>query len=165
MAKDNYGICWANQGCQIFRNIPKRQNYTKWPQNVPNGHKIYRSAVNLTKRPLKNPSIFHCKAFQIYPNWGFWLENIPSGNTGATSNRLLLIIWNSRNWWKEAPVTKHFVPTVKNTNGQFFDLKKMQKKWWKNCRFRLKTCKMQKYHKIVFKEKNANFLAENCWKL
>jgi hypothetical protein len=30
------------KGCQIFLcpNIPKREKYTKWPQAIPNGHKI-----------------------------------------------------------------------------------------------------------------------------
>jgi hypothetical protein len=25
-------------------NIPKRENGTKWPKNIPNGHKIYQTA-------------------------------------------------------------------------------------------------------------------------
>jgi hypothetical protein len=52
-----------DQGCQIFswHNIPKQGKiyqmaikYTKWPQNVPNGHKI-----------------FHCKCLQNLPKLGF----------------------------------------------------------------------------------------------
>jgi hypothetical protein len=61
-------------------NIPKRGNiyqinikYGKWPQNIPNSHKIGLMAINYT-------NIFHCKALQIDPNWYFWFENIPSGN-------------------------------------------------------------------------------------
>jgi hypothetical protein len=26
-------------------NIPKRGKYTKWPQNIPNGHKIFPMAI------------------------------------------------------------------------------------------------------------------------
>jgi hypothetical protein len=35
------------QGCQIFLgpNIPKRENYTKGTQTIPNDHKIYDKAV------------------------------------------------------------------------------------------------------------------------
>jgi hypothetical protein len=42
-------------------------NYTKWPQNIPNGHKIYQHL------PFKGPPKFT----QI---WAFWFENKPSGN-------------------------------------------------------------------------------------
>jgi hypothetical protein len=76
---------WANfcllgecQGCQIFlcpniRNWEKIQqmttNYTKWPLNIPNGHKIYHHL------PIKGPPKF----IQI---WDFWFESKPSGNPG-----------------------------------------------------------------------------------
>jgi hypothetical protein len=35
------------QGCQIFLvpKYPNEENYTKLPQNVPNGHKIFPMAV------------------------------------------------------------------------------------------------------------------------
>jgi hypothetical protein len=46
--------------------------YTKWPQNIPNGHKIY-----IIARPSK-----------IYPNWDFWFENMPSGNPALESLHL-----------------------------------------------------------------------------
>jgi hypothetical protein len=38
---------WA-QGCQIFfgTTYQNGEKYTKQPQNVPNGHKIYHMAVN-----------------------------------------------------------------------------------------------------------------------
>jgi hypothetical protein len=41
----------GNQGCQIFLcpNIPKREKYTKLPQTIPNGHKIYQMAVKYSK--------------------------------------------------------------------------------------------------------------------
>jgi hypothetical protein len=32
-------------------NIPKWEKYTKWPQNIPNGHKIYQMEAKLTKWP------------------------------------------------------------------------------------------------------------------
>jgi hypothetical protein len=37
---------------------------------IPNGHKIYQHL------PFKGPS-------KIYPNWGFWFENKPSGNPAS----------------------------------------------------------------------------------
>jgi hypothetical protein len=64
--------------------------YAKWPQNIPNGHKIYQTATKYTKRPqnipnsikkakcgyIKYTNILHCEALQkIYPNWDFWFEN------------------------------------------------------------------------------------------
>jgi hypothetical protein len=44
--------------------------YTKRPQNVPNGHRIYQMAKHLR---LQDPPKFS----QI---WDFWSENMPSGN-------------------------------------------------------------------------------------
>jgi hypothetical protein len=51
--------------------------YTKWPQNIPNGHKIYQMATKYTKWPQnienghkidqmvkKYINIFHCKTLQ-----------------------------------------------------------------------------------------------------
>jgi hypothetical protein len=35
--------------------------YTKWPQNIPNGRKMYQHL------PLQDPP-------KIYPNWDFWFE-------------------------------------------------------------------------------------------
>jgi hypothetical protein len=32
-------------------NIPKREKYTKLPQNIPNGYEIYKMAVKYTKCP------------------------------------------------------------------------------------------------------------------
>jgi hypothetical protein len=36
--------------------------YTKWPQKMPNGHKIDQTAIKCT-------NFFHCKTLQ---NWDFW---------------------------------------------------------------------------------------------
>jgi hypothetical protein len=32
-------------------NIPKREKYTKGPKNIPNGHKIYQTAIKHNKWP------------------------------------------------------------------------------------------------------------------
>jgi hypothetical protein len=42
----------ANQGCQIFlaTTYQNGNKYTKQPENVPNGHKLYQIAVKYTKR-------------------------------------------------------------------------------------------------------------------
>jgi uncharacterized protein involved in tolerance to divalent cations len=62
----------------ITKNISNNQEiyqlaikYTNWSYNVPNGHIPIISTSSIA-RPSK-----------IYPNWDFWLENIPSGNHGA----------------------------------------------------------------------------------
>jgi hypothetical protein len=41
------------QGCQIFlaAKYQNQKKYTKQPQNVPNGHKIYQLAINYTEWP------------------------------------------------------------------------------------------------------------------
>jgi hypothetical protein len=43
--------------------------YTNCQYLIPNGHKIFQ--------PFSNSRLS-----QIYPNWDFWFENIPSGNPG-----------------------------------------------------------------------------------
>jgi hypothetical protein len=50
-------------------------NYTKWPLNIPNGHKIYQHL------PFKGP----LKFTQIRD---FWFENKPSGNPDDASKKL-----------------------------------------------------------------------------
>jgi hypothetical protein len=61
----SHGKRGADQGCQIFLgpNIPKRETYTKWPQTIPNGRKIFRMVT-------KYIDIFHSKALQILPKIG-----------------------------------------------------------------------------------------------
>jgi hypothetical protein len=45
---------------------------TKWPENIQNDRKIDQIATKIpTSSIAKNT-----------PNWGFWFENIPSGNPG-----------------------------------------------------------------------------------
>jgi hypothetical protein len=46
---------------------------TKWPYNVPFGRKIDNMVIKIPSS-IARPS-------KIYPNWDFWFENIPSGNT------------------------------------------------------------------------------------
>jgi hypothetical protein len=75
--------------------------YPKWPQNIPNGRKIYQMVTKYTKRPHNKPidhkitqmatkytkmatkytNIVRCKTLRNLPQLGFfWFENIPSGN-------------------------------------------------------------------------------------
>jgi hypothetical protein len=69
-----------------WNNIPKREKiyqvtikYTKWSQNIPSGRKIDQIAIKYTNIFLATPS-------KIYPNWDFWLENMPPGNPAAKYN-------------------------------------------------------------------------------
>jgi hypothetical protein len=41
----------CDQGRQIFLgpNIPEREKYTKWLQNIPSGHYLYQMAVKISK--------------------------------------------------------------------------------------------------------------------
>jgi hypothetical protein len=63
--------------------------YAKWPQNMSNGHKICQMATKYAKRPQNMPNGLKMyrhpplKTLQIYPNWEFCLENIPSGSPGS----------------------------------------------------------------------------------
>jgi hypothetical protein len=47
-------------------------NYTKLPENIPNGREIFQMVIK-TIFSMPWPS-------KIYPNWDFWLETEPSGN-------------------------------------------------------------------------------------
>jgi hypothetical protein len=53
------------KGCQIFLgpNIPKRENYTKLPQTIPNYHKLYQITTNYTKLQQTIPNC--CKLYHI----------------------------------------------------------------------------------------------------
>jgi hypothetical protein len=53
---------------QNGKNIPITIQYTKCPQNIPNGYKIY------------TPTSSIASSSKIYPNLDVLLENIPSGN-------------------------------------------------------------------------------------
>jgi hypothetical protein len=45
--------------------------YTKLPQNIPNGWKIYQMAVKLTKWPQNIPTFSIARPSKIYPKLGF----------------------------------------------------------------------------------------------
>jgi hypothetical protein len=47
-------------------------------------------AEKVDKMDIKYTIIFHCKTFQIGPNWDFGFENVPSGNTVSESYRAKL---------------------------------------------------------------------------
>jgi hypothetical protein len=63
------------QGCQIFLgpNIPKREKYNKWPQTIPNGHKVYQMAMKYSKWSYNIPTFTFQSPSKIYPNLGFWV--------------------------------------------------------------------------------------------
>jgi hypothetical protein len=73
------------QGCQIFicSKLPKRQKYNKWPQTIPNGHKLYQMVIKYSKWSyVKYTNIYHSKALQKFTQiWNFGFENKPSGNS------------------------------------------------------------------------------------
>jgi hypothetical protein len=54
----------------------------RWPQNLPNGHKIYQMAGKLIKWPQNRLTFSIARPSKICPNWDFWFENMPSGNPG-----------------------------------------------------------------------------------
>jgi hypothetical protein len=56
--------------------------YTKWPQNIPNGRKIYQMAIKYA------PYSIIARPSKIYPNWEFWFETIPPGNPASDTNRI-----------------------------------------------------------------------------
>jgi hypothetical protein len=85
-------ICWpwlssSVTGLPDFscRNLPKLgkiyqkdHKCSKWSQNIPISHKIYRMAIKDTK-------IFHCKAFQKISKLGFSVWKNTSGSPGLTT--------------------------------------------------------------------------------
>jgi hypothetical protein len=72
------GTC-VHQGCQIFlgTKYPNGGKYTKWPQNIPNGHKIFPMAAKIDQTIIKYSKIFHYKTLQNLPKLGFlvWKTN------------------------------------------------------------------------------------------
>jgi hypothetical protein len=58
--------------------IPKWGKYTKWPQNIPNGHKTFPMTVKLDQMVIKHAKIFHCKTLQNLPKLVFvvWKQTI-----------------------------------------------------------------------------------------
>jgi late competence protein required for DNA uptake (superfamily II DNA/RNA helicase) len=49
--------------------------YTKWPQHIPNGHKIYQMAAKYTKWPQNIPNGH--KIYQMAAKYTKWPQNIP----------------------------------------------------------------------------------------
>jgi hypothetical protein len=53
-------------------NIPKLEKYTKWPQNIPNGHELksemLQMAYNIPTFSIPRPSKIYLKLY-------FWSEN------------------------------------------------------------------------------------------
>jgi hypothetical protein len=63
--------------------IPKREKHTKWPQNVPNGHKICQMTEKSFKRTYVGviyiPTIYIPRPSKIYTQIGiFGMKKIPS---------------------------------------------------------------------------------------
>jgi hypothetical protein len=106
-------LCWDPsghgpcQGCQIFlgathqngkiyqilshkiyqwpQNIPNGHKiyqmatkYTKWSQNIPSGHKIYQMVTKYTKWPQNIPN--RHKIYQMTTKYTKWPQNIPNGH-------------------------------------------------------------------------------------
>jgi hypothetical protein len=66
-------------------NIPKREKYTKRTENTPNDHNTYiPNGRKQTKGPYNIPTLSISRLSKIYPKFGFWFENKPSGNPGCT---------------------------------------------------------------------------------
>jgi hypothetical protein len=63
--------------------------YTKWSENISNGHKIHHLAIQYF-------NIFHSRAHQNYPIWEFWYAN----NLTA------------QNFWSAATPMEHFLGTT-----------------------------------------------------
>jgi hypothetical protein len=63
------------QGCQIFLGTTHQNGeiYTKCTLIIPNGCKIDQMCIKLPTSLIARPS-------KNDPKWGFWFENIPSGN-------------------------------------------------------------------------------------
>jgi hypothetical protein len=88
----SYVICksmsWRRVARFFLTQFTKRgEKYTKWPQNVPNGHVSYQIAVKYT-------NILHSEALQNLPKIVF--ENMPSGNPGVASKCRLPNCWPSK---------------------------------------------------------------------
>jgi hypothetical protein len=83
---------------------------TKWPQNVQNGHKIYKMATKYTKWRqniqidlkyfqivIKYPTFFIPRPSKVYPKLDFLCEKIPSGNpANATAQTQTHVFRNAK---------------------------------------------------------------------
>jgi hypothetical protein len=50
-----------------------------------NSAALYRVARFFLTQYTKKRGKIHCNVYQIYPNWNFIFENIPSGNPGSST--------------------------------------------------------------------------------
>jgi hypothetical protein len=95
------------QGCQIFLgpNIPRREKYNKWPQTIPNGHKLYQMDIKYSKWSLNIPAFTIQRPSKIFPNLGFlvWKQTIWQPFDSLRSSPT-----GYRSWFKLFP------PTPKN---------------------------------------------------
>jgi hypothetical protein len=66
-------ITGVSQGCQIFIGpiYQNGENYTKLPQNIANGHKIFPMAVKIDQMVINCAKIFHSKTVQNLPKLVF----------------------------------------------------------------------------------------------
>jgi hypothetical protein len=49
---------------------------------------MYQMAILMDKLAVKIPASSIARPSQTYPNWYFWFENIPSGNTGENPGKI-----------------------------------------------------------------------------
>jgi hypothetical protein len=84
-----------HQGCQIIlgTTYQNSEKFIRWPQNVPNGHKIAQISVKY----YKYVNIFQCtRALQNLPKWWFFglKKNIWQPCVGTTCRRGPLVLGN-----------------------------------------------------------------------
>jgi hypothetical protein len=56
--------------------IDETKTPTKWTWRLPDYSEMYQMAIKYATISIKRPT-------EICPNWYFWYETIPSGNTAA----------------------------------------------------------------------------------
>jgi hypothetical protein len=58
-----------------------------------NGHKIYQMALTyIFEMAIENTNIFHSKALQNLPKFGFLVRKIPSGNPGPLDSFIFSLL-------------------------------------------------------------------------
>jgi hypothetical protein len=68
-----------------WHKVPKWRKIYRIITTLPNDLKIYQMTVKYSKRP-KLLTFSIARPSKIYPNWDFWVENIPSGNPGMNGD-------------------------------------------------------------------------------
>jgi hypothetical protein len=101
----------TDQRCQIFLGETHRKGkiYSKWPQRIPNGRKIYQMTVKYTKR-------FHSKAFLNISKLGFWYENTFSIWQSRNRRRTRLHALTNKKSWVTYKYVLHFCRVLKLSN-------------------------------------------------